>query len=112
MELYPSDNLPVIISQLQSYDIDNANKLAIEIRKILAKYLEEHIVRKIEIKNVLSRKKVINNMVIEAHGIKELLQSAFDKMGNAITSATAKKFSEEIEKLCRTYVENKLNYIN
>ena len=112
MELYPSDNLPVIISQLQSYDIENANQLAVEIRKILAKYLEEHIIRKIEIKNVLSRKKVINSMVIEAHGIKELLQCSFDKMGNAITSATAKKFSEEIEKLCRTYVENKLNYIN
>ena len=112
MELYPSDNLPVIISQLQSYDIENANKLAIEIRKILAKYLEEHIVRKIEIKNVLSRKKIINNIVIEAHGIKELLQCAFDKMGNAITSATAKKFSEEIENLCKKYVENKLNYIN
>ena len=112
MELYPSDNLPVIITQLQSYCMEDAKNLEIQIREILAKYLEEHIARKIEIKSVISRKKIFNNIVIKARGIKELLQCSFDKMGNAITSATAKKFSEEIENLCKKYVENKLNYIN
>ena len=112
MELYPSDNLPVIITQLQSYCMEDAKNLEIQIREILAKYLEEHIARKIEIKSVVSRKKIFNSLEIKARGIKELLQCSFDKMGNAITSATAKKFSEEIENLCKKYVENKLNYIN
>ena len=78
--------------------MEDAKNLEIQIREILAKYLEEHIARKIEIKSVISRKKIFNNTVIKARGIKELLQCSFDKMGNAITSATAKKFSEEIVK--------------
>ena len=112
MELYPSDNLPVIITQLQSYSMEDAKTLAIKIREILSKYLEENIVKKIEIKSVVSRKKIMNGIVFKAHGIQELLKCSFDKMGNAITSATSKKFSEEIENLCKKYVENKLNYIN
>ena len=112
MELYPFDNLPVIIAQLQSFDTEGAINLSKTIREILLKYLDEKIVNKIEIKRVLARKKVINNIVFNAYGIQDLFKCSFDKMGNAITSATSKKFSEEIENLCKKYVENKLNYIN
>ena len=112
MELYPSDNLPVIITQLQAYFPEDAKEMENSIREILAKYLEEHIVKKIEIKSVVSRKKESRGSVIEAFGIPELLKCSFDKMGQAITSATSKKFSEEIEGMCEKFVENKLNFIN
>ena len=108
MELYPSDNLPVIITQLQAYFKDDAKKMEEEIRRILSKYLEEHIVSKIEIKSVVAKKK--EN--INPYGIPELLKCSIDKMGKAITSATSKKFSEEIEGMCQKFVENKLSYIN
>ena len=32
-------------------------------------------------------------------------------MGRSITSATCKKFSQEIEKLCKNYVEKQINFI-
>lgn len=112
MELYPSDNLPVIITQLQAYFPEDAKNMEIAIREILAKYLEEHIVKKIEIKTVVSRKKESRGSVIEAYGIPELLKCSFDKMGQAITSATFKKFSEEIEGMCEKFVEDKLKFIN
>ncbi len=32
-------------------------------------------------------------------------------MGRAITSATCKKFSEEIENLCKNFVDKKINFI-
>ena len=112
MELYPSDNLPVIITQLQAYFPEIAKEMEKAIREILAKYLEEHILKKIEIKNVLSRKIKSQGSAIEAYGIPELMKCSFDKMGQAITSATSKKFSEEIEGMCKEFVENKFNVIN
>ena len=108
MELYPSDNLPVIITQLQAYFKEDAKNMEVEIRQILQKYLEKHIVDKIEIKSVVARKK--EN--IKAYGIPELFKFSFDKMGKAITSATSKKFSEEIEGMCEKFVNDKLNFIN
>ena len=108
MELYPSDNLPVIITQLQAYFKEDASKMKEEIKAILSKYLESHIVEKIEIKNVVAKRK--EN--IKAYGIPELLKCSIDKMGKAITSATSKKFSEEIEGMCEKFVENKLSSIN
>ena len=108
MELYPSDNLPVIITQLQAYFKKEAKNMEEEIRRILSKYLEEYIVNKIEIKSVVARRK--EN--INPYGIPELLKCSIDKMGKAITSATSKKFSEEIEGMCEKFVENKLSSIN
>ena len=108
MELYPSDNLPVIITQLQAYFKSDAKKMEEEIRRILSKYLEENIVNKIEIKSVVAKRK--EN--INPYGIPELLKCSIDKMGKAITSATSKKFSEEIESMCEKFVEKKLSSIN
>lgn len=108
MALYPSDNLPVIIAQLQAYFKEDAKNMETEIRQILHKYLEEHIVDKIEIKSVVARKKES----IKAYGIPELFKCSFDKMGKAITSATSKKFSEEIEGMCEKFVNDKLDFIN
>ena len=86
--------------------------MEITIRQILSKYLEKHIVEKIEIKSVVARKKECQGTVIKAFGIPELLKCTFDKMGQAIASATSKKFSEEIEGMCQKFIENKLNFIN
>ena len=108
MELYPSDNLPVIITQLQAYFKSDAKKMEEEIRRILSKYLEENIVNKIEIKSIVAKRK--EN--INPYGIPELLKCSIDKMGKAITSATSKKFSEEIESMCEKFVEKKLSSIN
>ena len=108
MELYPSDNLPVIITQLQAYFKEDAKKMEEEIRRILSKYLEEHIVNKIEIKSIVAKRK--EN--INPYGIPELLKCSIDKMGKAITSATSKKFSGEIEDMCEEFVEKKLSSIN
>ena len=47
MKLYPMDNLPVIITQLQVYFQDDANEMEVVIREILQNYLEYKIVRKI-----------------------------------------------------------------
>ena len=112
MELYPCDNLPVIISILQAYFPEDAKNMEISIRQVLSKYLEKHIVEKIEIKSVVARKKESQGSVIKAFGIPELLKCSFDKMGQAIASATSKKFSEEIEGMCQKFVEDKLKFIN
>ena len=111
MQLYPSDDLPVIITQLQSYFEDDVPEMEIEIRNILYKYLDKNIVDKIEIKDVVSRDKINKKTIIKARGIPKLLRSSFDIMGRSITSATFKKFSEDIENLCREYVDKKLNYV-
>ena len=112
MELYPCDNLPVIINILQAYFPEDAKNMEISIRQVLSKYLEKHIVEKIEIKSVVARKKESQGSVIKAFGIPELLKCSFDKMGQAIASATSKKFSEEIEGMCQKFVEDKLKFIN
>ena len=112
MELYPSDNLPVIITQLQAYFPEDAKDMEKVIREILRKYLEEHIVSKIEIKSLVARKKETHGTVIKAYGVPELLKCSFDKMGQAITSATSKKFSQEIEGMCKKFVEDKLIFID
>lgn len=82
--------------------------MEIEIRNILRKYLEERIVNKIEIKSLVARKKE----KIKAYGVPELLKCSFDKMGEAITSATSKKFSQEIAGMCKKFVEDKLSFID
>lgn len=111
MQLYPSDDLPVIITQLQSYFEDDVPEMENAIRNILYKYLDKNIVDKIEIKDVVSKDKKNNNTIIKARGIPKLLRCSFDIMGRAITSATFKKFSEDIENLCRDYVDKKLDYV-
>ena len=111
MQLYPSDDLPVIITQLQSYFEDDVPEMEKEIRNILYKYLDKNIVDKIEIKDVVSRDKINKKTIIKARGIPKLLRCSFDIMGRSITSATFKKFSEDIENLCREYVDKKLNYV-
>ena len=108
MQLYPADNLPVVITQLQAYCEEDANKMKIEIKKILSKYFNESIVNKIEIKDLVSRDKQMDKYsIIRARGIPDLLRSSLESIGRAITSATFKKFSEDIENLCKEYVEKK-----
>ena len=111
MQLYPSDDLPVIITQLQSYFKEDVPEMEKAIRNILYKYLDNNIVDKIEIKDVVSKEKMTQNTTIKARGIPKLLRCSFDIMGRAITSATFKKFSEDIENLCRDYVDKKLDYV-
>ena len=108
MKLYPSDNLPVIITQLQAYFFERAKNMQKEIRKILSNYLDKSIVDKIEIKDIVAKEHIEENIgVFKARGIPELLKLSVELMGRAITSATCKKFSQEIEKLCKVYVEKK-----
>ena len=81
------------------------------IRNILSNYLENKIAEKIEIRDVIARDQKGGKEVFKARGIPELLRLSVDLMGRAITSATCKKFSEEIEKLCKNFIDNKINFI-
>ena len=70
MQLYPSDNLPVIITQLQAYFEEDVKNMEAKIRQILYDHLEKHIVDKIEIKSVEEKKKGNH----KAYGIPELFK--------------------------------------
>ena len=111
MKLYPSDNLPVIITQLQAYLIERAKNMEKAIRRILYKYLDKSIVDKIEIRDIVAREERGKIEVFEARGIPELLKLSVELMGRSITSATCKKFSQEIEKLCKNFVKKQINFI-
>ena len=111
MQLYPADNLPVIITQLQIYDDDDAQTMEKIIRNILLEYLDKQTVDKIIIKNVISKDKKINDTLIRAKGIPDLFKISFDLMGRAITSATFKKFSQDIENLCKNYVDERIKFL-
>ena len=111
MKLYPMDNLPVYIVQLQAYFEEDSKEMENVIREILNNYLEYKIVKKIEIASIISRDKKDKDRIYKAKGIPELLRSSFDVMGRAITSATFKKFSQDIEDLCRDFVDKKIEYL-
>ena len=111
MKLYPMDNLPVIITQLQAYFQEDSIEMENTIREILRNYLEYKIVKKIEITSIVSRDKKVGNITYKARGIPELLRSSFDIMGRSITSATFKKFSQDIEDLCKNFVDIKIDYL-
>ena len=108
MKLYPYDNLPVIITQLQAYLIERAKKMQKKIRELLSKYLDKSISDKIEIRDIVAREEKGQIEVFKARGIPELLKLSVELMGRSITSATCKKFSQEIEKLCKNYVEKQI----
>ena len=114
MSLYPSDNLPVIITQLQAYFKSQSKKMEETIRKVLDKYLDHKIVQKIEIRSIVSRDFIDEDTktIYKANGIPELLRLSFDIMGRAISSATCKKLSQDIEYLCKDYVDKKILYIH
>ena len=113
MKLYPLDNLPVVITQLQSYFKKKAKKMEEIIRKILDNYLDHQIVEKIEIKSIVARdfKDEDSDNVYKAYGIPELLRLSFDIMGRSISSATCKKISKDIEKLCKNFMDKKIEYV-
>ena len=111
MRLYPSDNLPVIITQLQAYFIERAKLMQKTIREKLSKYLDKSIADKIEIRDIVAREQKGGIEVFKARGIPELLKLSVELMGRSVTSATCKKFSQEIEKLCKNYVEKQINFI-
>lgn len=94
MKLYQIDNLPIIFTQLQAYFPEDAKSMENEIRGNLSRYLEKHIVEKIQVKSVVERKKECPGSSIKAYGIPELLKCSFNKIGQAITSATSKIFSQ------------------
>ncbi len=75
MKLYPYDNLPVIITQLQSYLIERAKKMQKKIRELLSKYLDKSISDKIEIRDIVAREEKGEIEVFKARGIPELLIS-------------------------------------
>ena len=83
------------------------------IRKVLENYLDNKIVQKIEIRSIVSRdfKDEDSQIVYKAYGIPELLRLSFDIMGRAISSATCKKLSQDIEDLCKNYVDEKILYV-
>jgi len=110
MKIYPFDNLPVIITQLKSYMPLMAENMEKVIRNVLKKY-DEKIVEKIEIKSIISRDCLDKGSHIKAHGIPELLRLSFDIMGRSIASATCKKISEEIENLCKNFMNKKKLFI-
>ena len=112
MKLYPSDNLPVIITQLQAYFENRSKEMEKVIRDILDNYLDHKIVKKIEIASIVSRDFQDKNIFCKARGIPELLRLSFDIMGRAISSATCKKLSQDIENLCKAYVDEKNKYIH
>jgi len=114
MSLYPSDNLPVIITQLQAYFKSQSKKMEETIRKVLDNYLDHKIVQKIEIRSIVSRDFIDEDTktIYKANGIPELLRLSFDIMGRAISSATCKKLSQDIECLCKDYVDKKILYIH
>ena len=113
MKLYPSDNLPVVITQLKSYFKKKAKEMEKTIRNILDNYLDHKIVEKIEIKSIVSRdfKDEDSNFEIKAYGIPELLRLSFDIMGRSISSATCKNISRDIENLCRDFMDKKILYV-
>ena len=113
MKLYPSDNLPVIITQLQAYFKRQSKKMEETIRKVLENYLDNKIVQKIEVRSIVSRdfKDEDSQVIYKAYGIPELLRLSFDIMGRAISSATCKKLSQDIEDLCKDYVDKKILYV-
>ena len=78
MELYPLDNLPVIITQLQYYAPEDAENMKKEIIRILHKYLRKDIVEKIQIKDVFSKEKKTKNFTIPSRGIPDLLKTSID----------------------------------
>ena len=109
MNLYPFDNLPVIITQLQSYLPNKAKMMEKTIRKVLKKYNKEKA-EKVEIKSIVSRDLIDKYMNVKAYGIPELLRLSFDLMGRSISSATCKEISKEIENICKNFIEKKLLY--
>jgi len=111
MQLYPLDNLPVIITQLQSYMKGKAKKMEKVIRNVLDNYLDHKIVEKIEIKSVVARDYQDEDKTYKAYGIPELLRLSFDIMGRSISSATCKNIIESIEKLCRNFIDKKILYV-
>ena len=111
MKLYPMDNLPVIITQLQAYFYKDAIEMEKTIRDVLQNYLEHKIVKKIQITSIVSRDKIVENTTYKARGIQDLLRSSLDVMGRSVTSATFKKFSNDIENLCKNFVDIKINYL-
>lgn len=113
MKLYPFDDLPVVITQLRSYDKIEAQKMEEKIRNILENYLDHKIVQKIEIKSIIARDKKFeaSNIVFHAYGIPELLRLSFDIMGRSISSATFKKISEKIENLCKDFLDKKIKFV-
>ena len=111
MKIYPFDNLPVIITQLKAYFKKEAEEMEKIIRKILENYLDHNIVKKIEIRSIVSREMRDENKVYKARGIPELLRLSFDIMSRALTSATFKKLTQDIENLCKFYVDQKIEFI-
>ena len=80
MKLYPSDNLPVIITQLQAYFIERAKRMQKIIREKLSKYLDKSISDKIEIRDIVARKEKGGIKVFKARGIPELLKLSVGKI--------------------------------
>ena len=111
MKLYPSDNLPVIITQLKAYFKNKSKEMEKIIREILENDLNHEIVKKIEIRSVVSRDFIDDKIYCKAEGIPELLRLSFDVMGRAICSATCKKLSQDIEHLCKNFVDENIGYI-
>ena len=113
MRLYPLENLPVVITQLQSYFKKRAKIMEATIRKILENYLDPKLVEKIEIRSIVSRdyKDEDTNTIYKAYGIPELLRLSFDLMGRAISSATCKNISDHIGDLCKDFMDKKILYV-
>ena len=111
MEIYPSDNLPVIITQLQYYFAEDAKSMKEEIIKIFNKYLDKSVVDKIQIKDVFSKEKITKQITIPSRGIPDLLKIAIDLMSQAIQSATHKSIKEEMIISCTENNKNTINFI-
>ena len=111
MNIYPFENLPVIITQLQSYMPLMAQNMEKAIRNVLKKYLGEEKEKKIEIKSIISRVIIDKDSNVKAHGIPELLRLSFDIMGRSIASATCRTISEGIEKLCQNFMNKKKSFV-
>ena len=111
MKLYPLDNLPVVITQLQSYLKAKAKKMEKTIRGVLDNYLAHKIVEKIEIKSIVARDYEDEENKFKAYGIPELLRLSFDIMGRSISSATCKNIIDIIVELCEDFMNKKISYV-
>ena len=97
MKLYPSDNLPVIITQLQAFFVDRVKEMEKTIREILSNYLDNKIAKKIEIRDVVARDQKAESVVFKARGIPELLRLSVELMGRAIIQPLVKNFLKKLK---------------
>ena len=86
MKLYDDETLPIIIVYTKAFDDIESDNMLSEINKICSTYN-----RKINTIKIVAKKREIksgnNKLVIQPHGLKELIELTFNKIEKAVESA-------------------------